>query len=281
MSRFENKLCPVCRARFNDKADVVVCPECGTPHHRVCWLTKGHCAVEEYHATGFVWNGRLPDEPQPSPESTIIEKENEVRVEILDGDAFFQTLYASFRDTTVGSDGVCMKELCAFAGRSLLHFGRAFGLFRAEHGKRKQRGFLNLAAGFFAPVYQFYRGTIGQGVIAMLVMLATSMPMLLGYAGVLTVEQLNSSEMSPILMLCNLVNFALMVVFCMFSDYLYYKYAIKSIMKVREKFGEDRGEDYYKALSEKGKPSWLRAVVGFLTLCLLSAVVIALPEFIM
>ena len=71
MSKFTNKLCPVCRAPFTEDADIVVCPQCGAPHHRVCYMTKNRCGLEEYHAQGYVWNGRLPDEePEPEPESS-------------------------------------------------------------------------------------------------------------------------------------------------------------------------------------------------------------------
>lgn len=81
MSRFENKLCPVCRERFRDGDDIVVCPECGTPHHRECYLKNKKCGVSELHAGGFVWNGRLPDEPKPAmptaEEMQAILRENE------------------------------------------------------------------------------------------------------------------------------------------------------------------------------------------------------------
>ena len=62
MSRFDNKLCPICRIPLNEHSDVVVCPECGTPHHRACYLKNNCCGVESWHASGFVWNGYLPDE---------------------------------------------------------------------------------------------------------------------------------------------------------------------------------------------------------------------------
>lgn len=80
MSRFTNKLCPVCRERFHDGDDIAVCPECGTPHHRECFLKNKKCGVEEYHAEGFVWNGRLPDEPKPTAsDAPEIPAEAEVR----------------------------------------------------------------------------------------------------------------------------------------------------------------------------------------------------------
>ncbi len=47
--------CPGCNQKFNPDDDVVVCPICGTPHHRNCWNENGGCKNEEKHAEGFVW----------------------------------------------------------------------------------------------------------------------------------------------------------------------------------------------------------------------------------
>lgn len=47
--------CPVCNEKFNNNDDVVVCPVCGTPHHRECWQNNGKCINEEKHAEGFIW----------------------------------------------------------------------------------------------------------------------------------------------------------------------------------------------------------------------------------
>lgn len=47
--------CPVCNQKFNQGDDVVVCPVCGTPHHRGCWNENGGCKNEEKHAKGYVW----------------------------------------------------------------------------------------------------------------------------------------------------------------------------------------------------------------------------------
>ncbi len=40
MSRFEGYICPVCMKKFTETDDIAVCPECGTPHHRECYLKK-------------------------------------------------------------------------------------------------------------------------------------------------------------------------------------------------------------------------------------------------
>lgn len=46
---FKNYFCPVCNNKFTDDDDVVVCPECGIPHHRDCYFSNGGCFNEEKH----------------------------------------------------------------------------------------------------------------------------------------------------------------------------------------------------------------------------------------
>ncbi len=41
--------CPVCNNTFTEDDDVVVCPECGTPHHRECYKITGKCFNENLH----------------------------------------------------------------------------------------------------------------------------------------------------------------------------------------------------------------------------------------
>lgn len=41
--------CPFCGQAFKETDDVVVCPDCGTPHHRECWLKNGECFRADKH----------------------------------------------------------------------------------------------------------------------------------------------------------------------------------------------------------------------------------------
>lgn len=50
---FIGNKCPVCEQYFHADDDVVVCPECGTPHHRACYEEQGHCANEALHTEGY------------------------------------------------------------------------------------------------------------------------------------------------------------------------------------------------------------------------------------
>lgn len=55
MLNYEGQTCEVCGKTFDKNSDIVVCPECGTPHHRRCWNQLGHCVNEEKHRSGFEW----------------------------------------------------------------------------------------------------------------------------------------------------------------------------------------------------------------------------------
>ena len=54
--------CPVCNQKFDESDDIVVCPICGTPHHRSCWLENGICKNADRHAEGFIWQTAAPVE---------------------------------------------------------------------------------------------------------------------------------------------------------------------------------------------------------------------------
>ena len=50
---FTNYKCPVCNEQFNKDDDIVVCPECGAPHHRDCYDNLKHCFYEDKHSEDF------------------------------------------------------------------------------------------------------------------------------------------------------------------------------------------------------------------------------------
>lgn len=288
MNRFENKLCPICRARFTDKADVVVCPICGTPHHRVCYEIRGKCGLENLHESGFVWNGRLPDEPEPvysQPQNPYenmqtaqnsTSEQNTANVDPMsamfgDADDGFNGFLKKLTDPALGEDGVSMKELTTYAATSAFHYGRAFDIFRTNIGGKKRKVFFNLASGFLAPAFQFYRKMDVFGVVAMLILMV---PFTIA-AFFPTMFQNQSAYF-----LLNLYNLAGLVLLSAFGDYFYYKHAVKTIIKFRGSFeGDTQSDEYYEALAEKGRPSVLRAVIGCLVLAFLVSMILWLSGY--
>lgn len=292
MSRFENKLCPVCKAPFAEEADIVVCPECGTPHHRVCYIAKGKCALEEYHAKGFVWEGHLPDESAPEKKPTpppdphhaeypqgvpkMSDAINAVKLEMNEEEAeMFTAMLTRFNDEERGSDGVCMRELTAYATTSMFHYANAFMAFRNPIHRTVFS--LNVSSAIFAPIFQFYRKMNALGAGIMLIMIALSLPAYLAAMGFFTAEQISQYYISEISSVCNILSLVLLLALCLFNDYFYYRHCVKKIKKLREKWSGDLNEDYYFYLEQAGRPSWLRALVGGLLTAFCAACAVVFP----
>mgnify|MGYP000039053065 FL=1 len=67
---YQGVSCPVCNQPFHEGDDIVVCPECGAPHHRSCYKKIGHCALQDQlHSKGLIWenpNDKKPEESAPA-----------------------------------------------------------------------------------------------------------------------------------------------------------------------------------------------------------------------
>ena len=50
---FTQYTCPVCNEKFQNGDDVVVCPECGAPHHRSCYEKENRCFFQDRHKEHF------------------------------------------------------------------------------------------------------------------------------------------------------------------------------------------------------------------------------------
>lgn len=285
MSRFENKLCPVCRSRFGKDDEIVVCPECGTPHHKACWNSLNHCGVEEFHGMNYVWNGRLPDEDEPvksEPETVVSDNSDDphhaeypnigatpVEQQLSDmiddhiiDDPVIDELIKSIRSTEKGEDGVSMRELAAFSATSVWHYTRAFSRFR--EGKKRHIAYFNLCSGLLAPIFQFYRKMDWLGVLTMLAMIAPSV------AAAKIAGGANAQPSDGVIYLLYLVNVAISALLCIFGDYIYYRHAVKRILKIRESYeGDTESDEYFMTLYEIGKPSFARAALGILGVLLI------------
>ena len=297
MERFENKLCPICRSPFNAKAEIVVCPICGTPHHRACYMIKNRCAYEDKHASGYVWNGHLPDElvPEGEPEKTEettnrndagipnnipplfgeVMSENPNMIGGQDGENIFMSFLSGMQSQEIGEDGVSIHELTAYAGSSIWHYGRAFSLFRGTVDGKKHFVSFNLFSGLLAPTFQFYRKMDLIGVVVLIIML---LPMLLtrfavGSTGIGSGGELNAVPIA----LFNFISTAAVVLLCLFGDYIYYRHAVKQIKKVRRNYkGDTLSDDYFLTLCQKGNPSFMRAALGCLALIFAEVCIIVL-----
>ena len=112
--KYSNYKCPVCSNQFTENDDVVVCPECGTPHHRECYIQNGACANSDKHGTNEPIEVEFVDvedkeEPAFEEESTENKAENSQQVvqEIIEemkgakGDYMLNGKHVSFYEAAI------------------------------------------------------------------------------------------------------------------------------------------------------------------------------------
>lgn len=62
--KYERQNCVHCGREFAKNDDIVVCPICGTPHHRECWADGNGCGNSSKHEQGYVYQN--PEQAQGS-----------------------------------------------------------------------------------------------------------------------------------------------------------------------------------------------------------------------
>ncbi|MDR0197131.1 MAG: hypothetical protein LBI36_02790 [Oscillospiraceae bacterium] len=251
ITKFKGEQCPVCSERFADADDVVVCPECGTPHHRSCYLGNGDCANGSRHAEGgFEWKSRLAGiitvleerERRDESERARLREEEEKR-EAEDFEK--RVIY-----------GVSRAEFAAYMGISVNTYEYKL---KIAHIRKIS---VNFFAGLLMPFYQFYKGMRLFGALMTFFVFLIYLPTVL-YAN------FNIDLLYKFLISCfgtpetassflSSVQFAVCILLVFFNDYVYLRFCAVKIKKIRKNHPEG-GDGYYEELRARGAPSIGRA----------------------
>lgn len=176
--KYENETCPVCGEKFTADSDVVVCPDCGTPHHRECYFKINHCSNEERHGMGFVWKASaaptaIPEAPTKREEAPNVlpplsrdrTPENGIAGEItIDKDGNQRLVYREIRGNERIGDAT-VADYAAVIQKNVRKFIPKFMMLDKSGGKVNW----NWAAFFFGPFWLAYRKMWKHAIIAMLV----------------------------------------------------------------------------------------------------------------
>lgn len=182
--RYVNQKCPVCDKPFAGDDDIVVCPVCGTPHHRECYKKNGECANSDRHRDGYRWapetvNNAAGESGNPVPPFSNgaegrqapppFENGNPYNSQQASSTVFFGNQpnpFALFPKEI--ADGVLTEEAAEFVQVSSYKYVQKF--FYNKSGKKTW----NWAAFFFAPYWFFYRKLHKLGAIFTVVLLLIS-----------------------------------------------------------------------------------------------------------
>ena len=185
--------CPVCKNIFTENDDIVVCPECGAPHHRACWFSVNHCAFEEKHAEGFVFEAPRKQEenaslfgnafgprvgesvtdedcseiPEKMEQQTQGDFEPVIQTPILGGMGKLGIDFGS--DPTIA--GIPIAEATAFVGADSFSSGLLFKMALTDRFKSIR---INFFAFLFPYLWFFYRKMYKLGAVVMALMLLST-----------------------------------------------------------------------------------------------------------
>lgn len=192
MPNYKKYKCPVCNKQFKDGDDIVVCPECGTPHHRECYKLTEHCVNQGLHKSGYSFidseKEKLKVEEQKetaksfedeysgdyyySPDDDFVaqakkevqeKKQASTDSDNTDGGFFsIPTIQVdeSFYKMRGTIDGLSVSDIAATVRTNVSRFIQIF----KKQSKTKKKAGWNWAAFFFGSFYLLFRKMYKQGV---------------------------------------------------------------------------------------------------------------------
>jgi hypothetical protein len=197
---FTKYKCPVCNEQFKNGDDIVVCPECGAPHHRACYDELGHCCFEDKHADGFSFDKTVASDEsndENSSETTVVcpncKAENPKELFYCQqcgmplmkddkvnnnqqipnyqqngipnnmppfGAGFAFDPMAGLNSNEEIAENVTAGEMSKFVGKNTMYYLRVFSRIKTFDSSK-----FNFAAFLLSGIYFLYRKMIGLGVL--------------------------------------------------------------------------------------------------------------------
>lgn len=150
--RYIGQKCPVCENSFGENDDIVVCPVCGTPHHRECYKKNGECGNTDKHNDGFRWTAEtVPTTAEPTVnESQSAEQPPFANTQSEQGPFGNRPNPLSLFPPEL-ADGVATEETATFVQMGAFKY-----IERFFHQKSNKKTW-NWMAFIFMPYWFFYR----------------------------------------------------------------------------------------------------------------------------
>lgn len=266
---YEGLTCPVCAKAFVEDDDMVVCPQCGLPHHRSCWKSIGKCYEADKHGTDQQWSrDHIHGEAAAHDAESAMQicphcatKNAEyaefctccgrpLEVEDWHSPASQQhspfageyTPYGQPYESYSSAEHIGetnAADLAAVVGNNTQYYMERFR--RIEH---TGSGGWNWAAFLLGPMWLFYRKQYGLGILFLIFQLMSNVVSAVIYAPVRLAETQAAAEIaltgiadSPMFLLATLLSFiflALEILLGLRANHFYLRHCEKKIAKARE-----------------------------------------------
>ncbi len=249
-----NPSCALCHAYLFEEDDVVYCPICGAPHHRECYNSIGHCALESTHGTDKQYDKLI--EVKNKPEQAADKTDT-----YTPGDEFFKNLpqidfLGGVAADEIIEDGITAKEVRNFV---ISNTARYIPKFKSL--SKTQKASWNFMAFFFPSQWFLSRKMYKAGILTAVITIICSLLTLplqftlfnLGfndirnYAEILEFFALNLANIHYSLLiasfLSSVVLFVLRITVAILGDWWYRKHTISKIKEIKKE-SDDIAEDF-------------------------------------
>lgn len=290
---YEGVKCPYCGKPLAENDDIAVCPDCGTPHHRECYLEHGECANSSQHSDTFEW--KLPEAKAEAPKVNVIyicskcgariSKDDTVcpncgeplpnRLPEIDPDALRElqdelsgrpqvpdSIYGIRMTDRI--DGVTLKDLSNY----LKNPGYVIAI--CKQAASGSKFIFSLPALFSPPLFFLYNKVWLEGLLALLLSFVLAIPdgMIILYRMTSsTVFNIPLSTWDSLSSVCSIISLLVNLFFAFFGMNILKKNAIKKIKKLRSISSSE--QEFSFLLQKYSPPSKMVMVVIGLYIALL------------
>ena len=284
MGKYTGCQCIICQKLFEETDDIVVCPECGTPYHRSCWDSQGHCINITLHSVGGSWQ-RIQDERRTklggkvcpncqfvnmpnvercavcdtplTQEQETTDENQKIKIPLPDG----QQMVLDISDPCCGlnpnepMEEEKLEDVANFVKTNTLYYIPLFRRFR-DTGRRVS---LNFTCIVFPDLYFAYRKMWSMAILSGIIKIICNLPVLMlqmlanltskrfisslqqaygekavsMFDGLTAFLKSNETLLESLNVPLYLIGIGIQILFCLFGNYLYYRFTLKSVGKIR------------------------------------------------
>ncbi len=300
MQSYLGSPCPYCGEKFAEGDDIVVCPECGTPHHRDCYKEHSSCANEEKHSETFEWKSvvtvsaphrnhtgnTVPGEPVTcaccgceNPGDTRYCKncgapfesaEPRAEKKVVPFEEFQKERFRIFSEAIGDNlDGITAKEAAVFVRSNIEYFLPRFVAFT-----KGAKFDTNFSAFIFSYFYLFYRKMYGLGIAVFLATAILSIPALLLDFAAIQAEYVEMGMLSEVIwqvphqetlavysIIASLLIWVIRIALMMFFNRLYFNKVVTTIKNARGTLANESEKNIADFFRKKGGTGMLLPMI--------------------
>ncbi len=255
---FVGEKCVFCGEVFKDGDDVVVCPECGSPHHRECYKKENRCANIALHGTGEKWKStvteektettdnkecpvcKFPNNPSDAEKCVIcgagLNDNESHESEATHGEGIYVNHSTGFNpEEDMG--GATLREISMFVNTNTFYYIPVFKRMKDIGSKISFNFSCFIFPSFYFANRKMWLWAIIYAFVSVLFNLPASV-MIMAESGVFTENMLNfiyenQGVIETLQSICGWGSWLTRLLLCLFANWIYFKFALKNLKRIK------------------------------------------------